>query len=149
MKRIIFLGVIFLAFLLESRISVFGISPNLMAAIAYYFGLKNGEVKGMLFGSAIGLIGDSLSGNIIGPNLLGKGLVGFLSSFISGNFFRWTPFLGVIGIFSLTAIDGGTVFLSRTIFEQMPAPLSNAISTIFISAFLNSFLGMFIRPKND
>ena len=83
MKKIILLLIIFSAFLLESRISIFGAQPDLAAAIAYYFGLKNGETKGLLFGSFIGLIGDSLSGGILGPNILGKGMVGFFSAFMS------------------------------------------------------------------
>ena len=77
MRKIILLLIIFSAFLLESRISIFGAQPDLAAAIAYYFGLKNGETKGLLFGSFMGLIGDSLSGGILGPNILGKGMVGF------------------------------------------------------------------------
>ena len=55
MKKALFLGIIFLALLLESRISVFGTPPNLTAAIAYYLGLKYGETKGIFFGSLIGL----------------------------------------------------------------------------------------------
>lgn len=144
----IFLGMIFLALLLESRISVFGTPPNLTAAIAYYFGLKHGETKGIFFGSLIGLLEDGLSGNILGPNLLGKGLVGFFSAFMSGSFFRWTPLLGMFGIFFLTALDGITVFFSRTAFELMPTSIPNAISIVIVSAIMNSFLGIFIRPQN-
>ena len=149
MKRALFWGIIFLALLLESRISVFGTSPNLTAVIAYYFGLKNGETKGILFGSLIGLLEDGLSGNILGPNLLGKGLVGFFASFMSGSFFRWTPLLGMIGIFFLTALDGITVFLSRTVFELMPTSMLNATLKIIAAAIINSFLGIFIKPRND
>lgn len=149
MKKALFFGIIFLALLLESRITVFGAPPNLTAAIAYYFGLKNGETKGILFGSLIGLLEDGLSGNILGPNLIGKGLVGFFASFMSGNFFRWTPLLGIIGIFFLTALDGITVFLSRTAFEVMPTSILSATSNIIISAIMNSFLGIFIKPRDD
>lgn len=149
MKKIILLLIIFLAFLFESRISIFGAQPDLAAAIAYYFGLKNGETKGMLFGSFIGLIGDSLSGGILGPNILGKGMVGFLSAFMSGSFFRWTPVLGVIGIFLLTALNGIIVFLSKTIFEHMPTSIPSAISIIFTAAIINSLFGIFMRPQNE
>ncbi len=149
MRKAFFLFLIFLAFLLESRISVFGASPNLAAVITYYYGLKNGEAKGMMFGSFIGLIEDSLSGNILGPNLLGKGLVGFFSSFMSGSFFRWTPLLGMIGAFSLTAIDGITVFVSLALFEHMPTSVPNAVYMIFISAIINSLFGIFLRPQNE
>ena len=149
MKKIILLLIIFSAFLLESRISIFGAQPDLAAAIAYYFGLKNGETKGLLFGSFIGLIGDSLSGGILGPNILGKGMVGFLSAFMSGSFFRWTPVLGVIGISLLTAINGIIVFLSKTLFEHMPTSIPSAMSIIFTAALINSLLGIFMRPQNE
>ncbi|MBU4321534.1 MAG: rod shape-determining protein MreD [Nitrospinae bacterium] len=149
MRKIILLLIIFSAFLLESRISIFGAQPDLAAAIAYYFGLKNGETKGMLFGSFVGLIGDSLSGGILGPNILGKGMVGFLSAFMSGSFFRWTPVLGVIGISLLTALNGIIVFLSKTIFEHMPTSIPSAISIIFTAAIINSLFGIFMRPQNE
>jgi rod shape-determining protein MreD len=149
MKKIILLLIIFSAFLLESRISIFGAQPDLAAAIAYYFGLKNGETRGLLFGSFVGLIGDSLSGGILGPNILGKGMVGFLSAFMSGSFFRWTPVLGIIGISLLTAINGIIVFLSKTLFEHMPTSIPSAMSIIFTAALINSLLGIFIRPQNE
>lgn len=149
MKKIILLLIILSAFLLESRISIFGTQPDLAAAIAYYFGLKNGETKGMLFGSFIGLIGDSLSGGILGPNILGKGMVGFFSAFMSGSFFRWTPVLGVIGISLLTVINGIIVFLSKTLFEHMPTSIPSAMSIIFTAALINSLLGIFMRPQNE
>lgn len=149
MRKAVFLCIIFFAFLLQSHVSVFGAPPNLTAAIAYYFGLKNGETKGMLFGSFIGLVEDCLSGGIIGPNLLGKGLVGFFSSFMSGGFFRWTPLSGMIGIALLTSFDGIIVFISRTAFEHMPTSITKAIFIILISAIMNSLLGIFLRPKND
>ncbi|MCG2813912.1 MAG: rod shape-determining protein MreD [Thermodesulfovibrionales bacterium] len=149
MRKIILLLLIFSAFLLESRISIFGAQPDLAAAIAYYFGLKNGETKGMLFGSFIGLIGDSLSGGILGPNILGKGMVGFLSAFMSGSFFRWTPVLGVIGISLLTALNGIIVFLSKTLFEHMPTSIPSAMSIIFTAALINSLFGIFMRPQNE
>lgn len=149
MKKIILLLIIFSAFLLESRISIFGAQPDLAAAIAYYFGLKNGETKGMLFGSFVGLIGDSLSGGILGPNILGKGMVGFFPAFMSGSFFRWTPVLGVIGISLLTALNGIIVFLSKTLFEHMPTSIPSAISIIFTAALINSLFGIFMRPQNE
>ncbi len=149
MRKVICICAIFLTFLLESRITVFGVAPDLAAALAYYFGLKNNEAKGMMFGSFIGLIGDTISGGIIGPNILGKGLVGFFSAFISGGFFKWTPLLGIIGLFFLTFLDGIIVFSTRTAFEYMPASITSGISIIFISSVVNSLFGAFMRPQNE
>ena len=143
----IFLGVI-LTFLLQARISVLGVSPDLTAAVAYYFGVTGGSAKGVLFGSLIGVIEDSVGGTILGPNLLGKGMVGFFSSFMSGSLFRWTPFLGVISLMALTFMDGSIILLSRAIFDAMPTSLSNGIITLLVQGLLNGILGIFLRPKN-
>jgi rod shape-determining protein MreD len=143
----IFLGVM-LAFLLQARLSVFGVSPDLTAAVAYYFGITGGSVKGVLFGSLVGVIEDSVGGNILGPNLLGKGMVGFFSSFLSGSLFRWTPFLGIVSLGILTLMDGSIILLSRTIFEAMPTSLSSGIITLLVQGLFNGVIGFFIRPRN-
>ena len=107
-------------FILQGSISLFDITPNLTAALACYAGIKKREIKGMFLGSLIGIIEDSLSGPFLGPNLLSKGLIGYLSSFIYSRFFIWTPLLGVISISVLTLIDGFIVFMSRGIFDNAP-----------------------------
>jgi cell shape-determining protein MreD len=140
-----------IAFIIHSQVSVFGVPPNITAAVAYYLGINRGAGKGTFFGSLIGIIEDSVTGSMLGPNLLGKGMVGFFSSFMSGTsgtLFRWTPLLGMIGIFILTAMDGLAVLLSRLMFETTPASLSNAILTLSIQGSLNLVLGIFLRPKN-
>ena len=144
---IIFLGVA-LAFLLQTKISFLGVSPDLTAAVAYYFGITGGSTKGVLFGSLVGVIEDSVGGNILGPNLLGKGMVGFFSSFMSGSLFRWTPFLGVVSLVILTLTDGSIILLSRAIFDAMPTSMSSGIFTLFMQGLFNGIIGIFIRPRN-
>lgn len=149
MRKIYLIVIILVVFVLESRISVFGVQPNFSAALAYYFGLRYGENKGLFWGAFIGIIGDSLAENMIGPNLLGKATVGFLAAFISGSVFRWTPLSGMIYIFLLSILDGIIVFSSLAIFSNTPTSVSNAAFTILISSVLNSFLGIFLRPKDE
>ena len=144
---LIFLGVM-LAFLLQIKISILGVSPDLTAAVAYYFGITGGSTKGVLFGSLIGAIEDSVGGSILGPNLLGKGLVGFFSSFMSGSPLRWTPFLGIVSLAILTLMDGSIILLSRAIFDAMPTSLSSGILTLLGQGLFNGVIGIFIRPRN-
>ncbi len=148
MKAIYFLLGIFIAFVFQAKISLFGVSPDLTAVMAYYFGIKGGATKGILLGSFIGIIEDSVAGAMLGPNLLGKGMVGFFGSFMSGSLFRWTPLLGMISLFLLTIIDGVSVFLSKAIFETTPAPLSTAIFTLMAQGLLNLIMSIFIKPEN-
>lgn len=148
MKTVCLLVAIIFSFIIQTRVSIFGISPALTVAVAYYLGVRNGPVKGIFLGSLIGMIEDSISAGILGPNLLGKGMAGYFSSFMSGSLFRWTPLLGVVGLFILTIMDGFAVFLSKAIYETMPASPSIAIITLLTQGLINSVMGIFLRPKN-
>lgn len=140
-------GVTFFVFILQGRVSFLDVAPNFTVVLAYYAGIRKGEVSGMFIGSLIGVIEDSLSCAFLGPNLLSKGLVGFFSSFMSGSFFRWTTLLGIIGISTLTLIDSTVVLVSRSIFERLPVSISGAAFIIIVQLMINAPLGIFIRPK--
>ncbi|MFN3481224.1 MAG: rod shape-determining protein MreD [Thermodesulfovibrionales bacterium] len=148
MKVFIFIFLVLSAFVVQSKVSIMGIPPALTVIAPYYMGLREGARKGMITGSLIGMIEDSLSGNVLGPHLLGKGLIGFSSSLFSGSLFRWTPLLGIIGLFSLTVIDGLTIFITKTIFNIQFIPVSRLITTVLFQGILNSLAGIFLRPEN-
>lgn len=148
MKVLLFILTISLAFVIQSKVTIFGIPPSLTVTVPYYVGLRNGQKKGILTGSLIGMIEDSLSGNILGPHLLGKGIAGFSGSFFLGSFFRWTPILGIIGLFSVTILDGLTVFIVKMIFNIQLIPASRFITTILFQGLMNMVVGAFLRPKN-
>jgi rod shape-determining protein MreD len=147
MKYVFWALVVAFIFLLQGSISFFDVTPNLTAALACYAGIKKREIKGMFLGSLIGLIEDMLAGPFLGPNLLSKGLIGYLSSFIYSKFFIWTPLLGVISVSVLTLTDGFIVFMSRSIFAKMPAGSGSAAFIIIFQALLNAPLGIFLRPN--
>jgi rod shape-determining protein MreD len=136
------------ALAIQSQVSLFGVVPNLTAVVAYYLCIKGGAARGVALGSIIGIIEDSVGGSILGPNLLSKGMVGFLASFSSGSLFRWTPLLGMISIFVLTVMDGGVVYVSRSIFGTSPGPLSSGILTLLAQGLLNLGVGIFVKPQN-
>lgn len=148
MKLAWFFLSIIAAFIVHSQVSLLGIAPNLTVVVVYAVGIRSGATKGILSGSAVGILEDSISGHILGPNLMGKGMAGFLASFSSGSPFRWTPLLGMLSLFGLTLMDGGVVFLSRTIFETPPAPMATGVFTVLMQGILNAVIGIFIRPCN-
>ncbi len=142
-------GLIILSLILQSRVSVLGVSPNLTVLLTYYAGVKYGETKGLFFGVFLGALEDSLSLHIFGPNLLGKGVIGYSSSiFVTGGLFRWTPLLGIIAVSLLTFADNSIVFLSRSLFDKVPAALSTALFISTMQSILNAPAGLFIRPKH-
>lgn len=148
MKLVGLLFGVALVFVIQMKVSFFGVSPDLTAVVAYYLGIKGGAVRGICLGSLIGTIEDSVGGIILGPNLLGKGLVGFCSSFMSGSLFRWTPLLGMFSLFVLTVSDGVVVALSRAIFESAPSSLTRWGLVVVAQGIFNLFIGIFIRPRN-
>jgi len=149
MIYILWTAILLCAFVLQGSISFFDISPNLTVILACYAGIRKQEVKGMLIGSVIGMIEDSLSGAFLGPHLLSKGLIGYLSSLTYSRFFIWTPLLGMITLFVLTFIDGLIIFASRSIFDRMPAGFLVALFMIVIQSLLNAPFGFILRPKTE
>ncbi len=148
MKTVSLIVAIILAFVIQMKIRIFGVSPDLTAVVAYYFGLRGGAMKGILGGSLVGIIEDSVEGIILGPNLLGKGMIGFFSSFLSGSLFRWTPLLGTVSLFALTVLGGASVVFSRSIFESVPSSMSRLVFVLLGQGVINMFPGVVIRPRN-
>jgi len=149
MIYLLWAAIFLFALILQGSISFFDISPNLTVILACYAGIKKREVKGMLIGSVIGIVEDSLSGAFLGPHLLSKGLIGYLSSLIYRRFFIWTPLLGIITMSVLTFIDGLIIFASRSIFDRMPASVLVALFMILIQSLFNAPFGFILRPKTE
>lgn len=149
MKYLFWIIILFLAFVIQGSISLFDVTPNLTAVLACYAGIHRGEVKGMLLGSLIGIVEDSFSGAFLGPNLLGKSLIGYLSSFIYHRLFIWTPLLGIFSICILTLTDGLVVFLSKSVFDRMPAGVGAATFVILMQSIFNAPFGILMRKKTE
>jgi rod shape-determining protein MreD len=149
MIYLLWVFVLLSALILQGSISFFDIAPNLTVMLACYAGIRKREVKGMLIGSVIGIIEDSLSGAFLGPHLLSKGLIGYLSSLTYSRFFIWTPLLGIITMSVLTFIDGLIIFASRSVFDRMPVSFSVALLMILIQSLFNAPFGLILRPKAE
>jgi rod shape-determining protein MreD len=148
MRHVALLIAVIGSFVLQTKIRIFGVPPELTVIVVYYIGVTGGAAKGILLGSLIGIIEDSITGGIIGPNLLGEGMVGFFSSSIAGGLFRWTPLLGLLIIFALTMLDGFVVFLSRMFYETLPTPPHRVFLTVVIQGLMNALAGIFIKPEH-
>ncbi|GMT47564.1 MAG: hypothetical protein IEMM0007_1130 [bacterium] len=133
-------------FLLQSVISTELIKVNLTLLLVYYFGLKRGELQGAAVGISVGFLEDTLSGQLIGPGMLGKGLVGILPAYLSDGFFIWTPLLGMLAVFTLTVFDETVIYTSLSLFAQRPAPFQDFLALTLVKALINAPFGWLIRP---
>jgi len=148
MIYVLWAAIILLTVLIQGSVSLIHIKLNLTVILVCYIGMKRGEVPGMFFGAFIGLIEDIISGILIGPNILSKGLIGYLSSSLYKKLFIWTPLIGAINIFSLTFLDSSIVFILRSIFDKIPVDIGTALFIIIVQSLVNAPLGIFIRPKD-
>ncbi|HEB75722.1 MAG TPA: rod shape-determining protein MreD [Nitrospirae bacterium] len=132
-------------FLLQSVISVGPMKLNLTLLLVYYAGLRRGELAGVAIGIPVGFLEDALSGGLIGPGMLGKGLVGILPAYLSEGFFIWTPILGMLAVFTLTVIDETVVYTSLALFSQRPAPVLDFLALTLLKASINAPFGWLLR----
>ena len=140
--RYIWLLLLVTALFLQSRVSIFGVRPELLSALVFIYGMRTrDDLKATLFGAFAGIVEDSLS-NFWGPNILSKALAGYLSANILGGFFVWSPLLGITGIFFITALEGLLGLLVSAI-KDAPVPVSTwVIYTLFMQSLINAPLGL-------
>ena len=149
MKYLLWPGITFPTFGIHASISLFDITPNFTVILASYAGIREKELKGLFFGSLIGIVEDSLSGTFLGPNLLSKGLVGYLAAFLYSKFFVWNPVLGMLTVSLLTMADSFIVYTARSIFDTMPSGIGAAAFIIAMQSLYNAPLGIFLKKKSE
>jgi rod shape-determining protein MreD len=148
-KYLLWAGITFLTFGIQGSISLFDITPNFTVILACYAGIREGEGKGLFFGSLIGIVEDSLSGAFLGPNLLSKGIVGYLAALLYSKFFVWNPVLGMLTVSLLTMADSFIVYTTRSIFGTMPSGIGAAAFIIAMQSLFNAPLGIFLKKKSE
>ncbi|NTU42331.1 MAG: hypothetical protein HGA78_04615 [Nitrospirales bacterium] len=160
---IIWIALTFLTFMIQTQLPL-ARSLNLSVVLIYFYGLRTitrqtavrsegnitaaVEIKGVLFGALIGLIEDSLSGQVIGPGVLSKGMVGLLISvLLSDVVFRWTPLFGCLSLLGLTLMDGLVAMGIRLLLGNVTIDVAGAVQAIVIQAVVNSPLGIIMKPR--
>lgn len=65
--------------------------PAFVLLAIFFHSLRHGETKGLLLGALGGLALDVFSAGMIGPQMLSKGVVGYVSAWLPRLFYRKTP----------------------------------------------------------
>lgn len=119
--------------------------PDIVVVLVCFYSLKHGQVKGMAYGALTGLLIDSASGFIIGPNILSKAITGFLMSSIRSKFFQWNVFINtlLIGLFSFADI-----FLVYTCLETFAGMsfINRSFDTSVIQVAYTTCAGLILYP---
>ena len=111
-----FLLYIFFAYLTLSLQAIFfrGIKPDFMLVLVCFYSLRYGQARGITYGALTGLLIDTASGFIIGPNIISKSLAGFLTAMLKENIFQWNITVNTILITILSIMD---IFIVSICFE--------------------------------
>jgi rod shape-determining protein MreD len=98
----------FLAALIALSVqSVFfkGVKPDLVLILVFFYALKYGQMKGVLFGALMGLLVDFSSGVILGPHMMSKIFIGYFAASIRQKMFQWNIVLHTIMIIVFSIFD--------------------------------------------
>lgn len=148
MKIIAFFLFLFFAVLLQgtlfNSLSIQGIKPDFPLILSYGIGLYKGEMKGLLFGGFIGLLIDSSTGILLGPNLTSKAIVGFSSGYLKKKIFRVTYGVNLVFLFALSLLDGIMNFILINIFVVSSSFQKSFLTLILPQAVYSSLLGVLI-----
>lgn len=97
---------------LVSLVTLEGISPDLLAIWVVYIALAEGQLKGTVWGFAIGLVFDLLAGNFLGIGALSKTLCGFLG----GYFFNENKTRLILGSYRFLLIVLFSSFIQNVVY---------------------------------
>jgi len=157
LKWILFTVVVFL---LQTQCSFLRNFSNLTVILVYYFGLKSyqrnsdrdysgskSEFESVAFGVIIGLMEDVISGSVIGPGLLSKGLLGLMTPVVfTDMIFKWTPLWGIAIVVIFTLFDGIVVAGSRIMFTGIHVTGALLLQAMCVQSLMNIPFGIILRP---
>ncbi|HHN65531.1 MAG TPA: rod shape-determining protein MreD [Nitrospirae bacterium] len=142
-------SVIICLVVIQSLLTVTSFKLNLAILPVFYLGFKKGDLAGFSSGIGAGLLEDILSGSIIGPSTLSKGMIGLFSHLLYEKFFVWTYLLGIVSVFLITIVDELIIYASMTIFSHQPLPFSSFATASLIKALVNSPFGGIIKKDEE
>lgn len=136
-----------MAFALMSFQSLFfrGIKPDFVIILVSFYALRYGQFRGVVFGVVTGLVLDSASGFVMGPNILSKSVAAFLVTTVRHKIFFWNSLIhaGIIAVASILDI----VIIRICLQTFMDISYSyRSISVAFFQIVLTSVISLFTYP---
>lgn len=115
------------------------VKPDIIIILVCFYTLRYGQLRGIAYGALTGLILDSASGFIIGPNILSKISAVFFLDFIRRRVFFWGPVHNILMILAVSLLD---ILLVRTCLETFTAisysnrlPIITVMQIVLTSVF--------------
>ncbi|MDH4028541.1 MAG: rod shape-determining protein MreD [Nitrospirota bacterium] len=129
-----------------------GIKPDFILVLICVYSVKYGYAKGVAYGALNGLIIDTASGFILGPNIISKAVIGFIARSIRENIFNWNIVVNTVVVAVLTVLDIFIVYMchktfSGILFDNRPwtVPVLETVITAAASLLMYGLLS----PEKD
>lgn len=134
---------------LQGFLSLWSIRLNLTILPVYFISLKKGTTQGTATALVAGLLEDLLSGGLVGPSLLSKGLSGIIVANIPAVFYYWRPLIGLASMFLITIFDDIVVYICLGIYSGQPVPFGDFVPLALGRALFNAPFGLVFRYRTN
>jgi rod shape-determining protein MreD len=129
-----------------------GVKPDSTLILVFFYSLRYGQTKGVLFGALSGLLVDISSGFIIGPHMMSKVFAGYFSASIRQKMFWWNIIINTLMVVILSFIDILLIYICLETFADVSfanraivSPIKQVIFTTAISIVVYPILS----PEKD
>lgn len=142
-----------LAFLLRATvmpyIAIDGVTPNLMLAVVVMTSLRQGAMRGGMFGLVAGLVLDLASGRFVGMHALGLWFGGYAAGLLRQRLYPDPWFVPALGVLIATAAQDIVVFMTLWVahIHVMHLPLLLLIEFVYTVPFAYMLRPPFHRPE--
>ncbi len=96
-----------------------GTKPDFILIIVCFYALRHGQVKGVVYGAVTGLLLDTVSGVVLGPNIISKSIAGLLISTIRSRVFQWNLLVNTLVVALLSVADIFLVYICLETFSEV------------------------------
>lgn len=147
-RLIILLGAI-TVIIIDSLTGLYGYKTNFTLLIIYYSACIFNRERALIFAGLIGLIIDTISLKLIGPNILGFGVSVMIIVFVRIKIINWTQLFNFILGFSITIISGLINYLSFALFDTLPIEISKMLYILLIEGTINGVITYLFSVRDE
>ena len=122
-----------------------GIKPDIILILVFFYSLRYGQMKGIVYGAVAGLLVDFSSGFILGPHIMSKVFIGYLIPSIRQKMFQWNITINTVMIILFCVVDMFLVYICLETFEDIS--FTNwALETLIMKVIYTAVMSMLVYP---
>lgn len=125
-----------------------GVKPDIVIILVCFYTLRYGQFRGVVFAGTAGIVLDSASGFILGPNIVSKATSAFLVGVVRRKIFFWNRVINSLVVTVVTLLDILLVRICLEVFTDIS--YSNRMNTMsVIQIVLTIVMSLIIYPLFD